>query len=239
MRAVWKRELRNYFLTPIGYVFMGIFLLVSGLFFMLNNLWSASSDLAAMFQMLNYVFMLIVPLLTMRLLSEERKNKTDQLLLTSPISIWSIVTGKFLAASSVLVLSLVFTGVYIAIIALFGTAYWGLILANYIGFLMLGASYIAIGVLVSALTESQLSAAVLTFGANLMLQFLESVAPQVSIPGVPWLSSAMSWLSLYSRYYSFTAGVISLADIIYYVSFIGVLLFLTVRIIDKRRWSEG
>ncbi len=239
MSAVWKRELKNYFLTPIGYVFMGIFLLVSGLFFMLNNLWSASSDLAAMFSMLNYVFMLIVPLLTMRLLSEERKNKTDQLLLTSPISIWSIVIGKFLAACTVLVFSLLFTGVYIAIIALFGTAYWGLILSNYIGFLMLGASYIAIGVLVSALTESQLSAAVLTFGANLFLQFLESVAPSLSIPGVPWLSSAVSWLSLYARYYSFTAGLISLADIIYYVSFIGVLLFLTVRVIDKRRWSEG
>lgn len=239
MIAIWKRELKNYFLTPIGYVFMGIFLLVGGLFFMINNLWSASSDLEQMFSMLNYVFMIVVPLLTMRLLSEEKKAKTDQLLITSPVSIWSIVAGKFLAACTVLLFSLVGTFVYIIIIALYSTPYWGLILSNYIGFFMLGACYIAIGVLMSALTESQLSAAVLTFGANLFLQFIESIAPSLSIPYMGWLTAALQWISLYSRYYSLMAGIISIADIIYYISFVGILLFLTVRVIDKRRWSEG
>lgn len=239
MRAIWKRELKNYFLTPIGYVFMSIFLLVNGLFFMINNLWSMSSSLDTMFSIMNYVFMLVVPLLTMRLMSEDRKNKTDQLLLTSPISIWSIALGKFMAACTVLLLSLCFTFAYIAIIAVYATPYWGLIVSNYLGFTLLGACYIAIGVLISAMTESQITAAVFTFGANLLLQFLESVGPSLNIPYMSWLPNAMSWLSLYSRYYSFTTGIISLADVIYYLSFIGVLLFLTVRVIDKRRWSEG
>lgn len=239
MVAIWKRELKNYFLTPIGYVFMGIFLLVGGVFFMLYNLFSASSDLASMFGNLNYLFMLLMPLLTMRLLSEERRNKTDQLLLTSPASIWAIVGGKFLAACSVLFLSILGTIFYVVIIATYSTPYIGLIIANYLGFFLLGCCYVAIGLLMSALTESQISAAVLTFGVNLLLQFMEAIGPSLSIPYMGWLSTVFSWLSLYTRYYAFSAGMISVADIIYYVSFCGVLLFLTVRVIDKRRWSEG
>ena len=239
MLAIWKREFKNYFLTPIGYVFMGVFLLVGGFFFFLYNMLSASSDLESMFSMLNYLFMLIMPLLTMRLLSEERKNKTDQLLLTSPIRISSIVAGKFAAACTVLLLSLIPTLFYVAVIVAYATPYPGLIISNYLGFFLLGCCYVAIGVLISALTESQLSAAVLTFGVNLLLQLLEAIGPSLSIPYLSWLPHVFSWISLYSRYYAFSAGMISIADIIYYASFCFIMLFLAVRVIDKRRWSEG
>lgn len=238
MLAIWKREIQNYFLTPIGYVFVGIFLLLGGVFFMMYNLYSQSSDLASMFGYLSYIFMLIVPLLTMRLLSEERRTRTDQLLLTSPLSIWSIVSGKFLAACSVLVLSLASTFFYIVVIVSYSTPYVGLIISNYLGFLLLSCCYIAIGVLMSALSENQLSAAVLTLGVNLLLQLLESVGPSLSVPYLSFLPTVFSWISLQARYYAFSIGIISIADIIYYASFCGIMLFLTVRVIDKRRWSE-
>lgn len=239
MRAIFRRELRNYFLTPIGYVFMGVFLLMGGIFFALWNLLSGSSDPTSVFSNLNYVFMLIVPLLTMRLLSEERKTRTDQLLITSPVSIGGIVMGKYLAALTVLLISMVPTLGYMGIMSAYSTLHWGLIVSNYIGFFLLGASYIAIGVLMSSLTESQLTAAIMTLFAILMLQILESVGSAITIPGMGWLSTAISWISLEGRYAAFSTGLISIANVIYYLSFIGILLLLTRRVIDKRRWSEG
>ena len=240
MLAIWKRELQNYYLTPIGYVFMGIFLLVGGIMFSLSNIYSASATLAGMLNNLNYIFMLIVPILTMKLLSEEKRSKTDQLLLTSPRSIWDIVLGKFLAACSVILISTAITMFYVIILAVYSNAtYPALIATNYLGFLLLGFSYVAIGVLMSALTESQVSAAVLTIGVNLLLQILESVGSSVSIPGFPLLNTVISWFSLYTRYNDFSGGILSIANVIYYISFCGVMLFLAVRVIDKRRWSEG
>ena len=116
MLAIWKREVQNYFLTPIGYVFMGVFLLCGGVFFFLYNIASTSSDLTTLFGNMSYLFMLVMPILTMRLLSEEKRTKTDQLLLTSPCSISDIVVGKFLAAVTVLFTTMVFMLVYVIII---------------------------------------------------------------------------------------------------------------------------
>lgn len=239
MLAIWKRELQSYFYTPIGYVFMGTFLLVGGFFFFMTNVASGSADLATLFSNLSYLFMLVVPVLTMRLLSEEKRNKTDQLVLTSPVSIMDIVAGKFLAACSVFFFTLLITLVYVLVISVYSTPYYGEILANYLGFFLLGCCYIAIGVLMSAVSENQVSAAVLTFGVNLLLQILEAVGPSLTIPYLTFLPTVFSWLSLYERYYAFTAGMISVADIVYYLSFCGIILFLAVRVIDKRRWSEG
>ena len=247
MLAIWKREVQNYFLTPIGYVFMGIFLLVGGIFFFLNNILSASADLSTMFGNLSYLFMLAVPILTMKLLSEEKRSKSDQLLLTSPRSIWDIVLGKFLAACTVLLATMAVTLLYVIVLyvysndMIYGTAVQaGLIISNYLGFFLLGCGYIAIGVLMSALTENQVSAAVLTLGVNMLLQMIESVLPQITLPGgLSFLNVGFSWLSMYTRYYEFAAGVLSIANVFYFVSLCGVILFLAVRVIDKRRWSEG
>lgn len=239
MVAVWKRELQAYFFTPIGYVFMGVFLLVGGYYFTFGNVNSLSSDLGTLFGNLTSLFMLLVPILTMRVLSEERKNKTDQLLLTSPVSIGAMVVGKFLASCSVLLITLIPTLFYVIVIAVYGTPYWGEIFTNYLGFFLMGCCYIAIGVLMSSLSENQVSAAVLTFAVNLLLQILEYMGPSLSIPYMSWLPSVFSWLSLYTRYYDFSAGMLSLANVLYFLSFMAVVLFLTVRVIDKRRWSEG
>ena len=239
MLAIWKREVQNYFLTPIGYVFMGIFLLLGGVFFYLNNIRAGSSDLSTMFGDLSWLFMLVVPILTMKLLSEERRNKSDQLLLTSPRSIWDIVLGKFFAACTVLLATMAVTLMYVLIICVYSTeVHAGMFVSNYIGFFLLGCAYIAIGTLMSALTENQVSAAVLTMGVNLLLQIVESVLPQITLPAaLEFLHPAFSWLSIYTRYNEFSVGILSIANIVYYLSLCGVILFLAVRVYDRRRFA--
>ena len=126
------------------------------------------------------------------------------------------------------------------ILAVYSSAtYPALIATNYLGFLLLGFSYVSIGVLMSALTENQVSAAVLTIGVNMLLQILESVGSSITIPGLSFLNTVISWMSLYKRFNDFSGGILSFANVIYYISFCGVMLFLAVRVIDKRRWSEG
>ncbi|MDD7413608.1 MAG: ABC transporter permease [bacterium] len=228
-------------MTPIGYVFMGVFLLCGGVFFFLSNIASSSSSLETLFGNMIYLFMLVMPILTMRLLSEEKRTKSDQLLLTSPLSITQIVVGKFLAAATVLFATMVVMLIYVVIICCYSTPYPGMIVSNYLGFFLVGCCYVSIGVLMSALTENQVSAAVLTFGANLLLQIFESLSSSLTIPTLGFinLNTVLSWMSLYKRYYDFTAGILSFANVLYYVSFCFVILFLAVRVIDKRRWSEG
>ena len=243
MLAIWKRELQNYYLTPIGYVFMGIFLLVGGVMFYLGNIMGMTPSAATLLGNLNYIFMLTVPILTMRLLSEERRTKTDQLLITSPLRIWDIVGGKFLAAATVVLLTTCCTLLYIALLSRYtDRMYPAAIACNHLGFLLLSLCYVALGLLMSALTESQVSAAVLTLGVNILLQILESVfsSSSFALPGaLSFLRPVLSWFSLYSRYNQFAAGRLSFANILYYLSFSGLMLFLTVRVIDRRRWSEG
>jgi ABC-2 type transport system permease protein len=243
MRAIWKREMQNYYLTPIGYVFMGIFLLVGGVMFFLGNVMSMTPSVATLLGNLNYIFMLTVPILTMRLFSEEKRTKTDQLLITSPRGIWDIVLGKFMAAASVVAITTCCTLLYVFLLRPYtNSMYPAAIACNYLGFLQLSLCYVALGLLMSAVTESQVSAAVLTLGVNLLLEILESVfsSASFSLPSfLSFLRPVLSWFSLYSRYNQFAAGRLSFANMLYYLSFAGLMLFLTVRVIDRRRWSEG
>jgi ABC-2 type transport system permease protein len=239
MRAIYKRELQSYFYTPLGYVFMGVFLLLTGIFFLSGNLLPMNANLGILFDSMSYLFMLIMPLLTMRLLSEEKRARTDQLLFTSPLPLGAIVLGKYLAAITVLALTILLTLPCVGILFAYGAPHAPLIASGYLGFFLLGASYVAVGILMSAVTESQLTAAVATFGVNLMIQFIESVGPSLDVPQLPWLPSAISWVSLYDRYYAFTAGLISPSNLVYFLTFIFVLLFMTARVLDRRRWRSA
>ena len=240
MRAVWKREWQAMFTTPIGYVFMGLFLLVSGYFFWGYNLSSSSSDMSGFFDRIAYILVMFVPVLTMRLLSEERRNKTDQLLITSPMSIWGIVMGKFLSAASVLLTTLAVTLLYPVIVAIFGTLSVGMVFTSYLGCFLLGCVYIAIGLLISSICENQLTAAIVTLVVNILLQVLEFV-PQMLPAGstFAFVGRLFGWLSLSTRNTEFAVGLLSPSNVLYLISFAGVLLFLTVRVIEKRRWSEN
>lgn len=236
MFAVFKREFQSYFLSPIAYIFIGTFIFVSGIFFTLINISSNSASFNQTLGQITFVFMLIVPVLTMRLLSEDRKNKTDQLLLTSPVSLWDIVIGKYLAAVSVLVASLVVSFIFPIIISIFGELPLGEIVAGYIGFFLLGCALISIGLFISSVTENQVIAAILTWFIILFIwvgdYFINMISNQ-------FIANILQWFSLYSRMNIFTYGLLSFTPVMYFISFSWVFVFMTVRSIESRRWSES
>jgi ABC-2 type transport system permease protein len=288
MLAVFRRELRAYFASPIGFVFVGFFILIAAVFFAISNLLSGNPGFTAVLSSLTFVFLFLVPILTMRLLTEETRQRTDQLLITSPLSITGIVLGKYFAAVGVFVITLLLTALFPVIMsfyALLGLAWWE-ILGGYIGFLLMGCAFISIGLFFSSLTDNPLIAAVETFAALLLIWILDFVAqsvPSDPISGLVFLAllggalvalvffstrnapatavtfvlaaaavvllflfvrplftgligKILSWFSLVKRYSDFTLGLLSLSPIVYYISFSGAFIFLTIRMIEKRRW---
>lgn len=235
MLSIIRKEWRSYFFTPTGYVFVAIFWLLGTAFFFLYNILAASADLSALFGNLSYLFMLIVPLLTMRLFSEERKQKTDQLFYCSPVSLLSVVGGKFLAALGVLAVSLLGTELYLVILAQRTALAPGMVLAHYLAFLLLGGSYIAVGLFMSALTDSQITAAVLTLAMNMLLQLLEMSAGTMTVPWLPFLPALMQCITLNQRYAQIASGVIYPTDIGYFLAFTAVFLAATVVVLARRK----
>lgn len=235
MWAIYKREMQNYFKSTQAYIFMAAFTLLSSFIFTLYNLLTLSSDLNFTFSSMSLVYILIIPILTMRLMSEDRKNKTDQLLLTAPVSVWDVVLGKYLAAITVLMITLMVSLVFVVIIAIFGIPSYGEILSAYLGFFMLGMALVALGLFMSSLTDSMVTAAVSTFAIVFLLYLLDNVVGYID---AEWLSVLIGWLSAYTRFQDFGMGLLSLSGTVYYFSFAGVFLFLTVQTLQKRRWSE-
>lgn len=235
MLSIIRKEWRSYFFTPTGYVFVAIFWLLGTAFFFLYNILAASADLSSLFGNLSYLFMLIVPLLTMRLFSEERKQKTDQLFYCSPVSLLSVVGGKFLAALGVLAVSLLGTGLYLVILAQRTSLFPGMVAAHYLAFLLLGGSYIAVGLFMSALTDSQITAAVLTLAMNMLLQLLEMSAGTMTTPWLPFLPQLMQLITLNQRYAQIASGVIYPTDIGYFLAFTAVFLAATVVVLARRK----
>ena len=235
MLSIIRKECRSYFFTPTGYVFVAIFWLLGTAFFFLYNILAASADLSSLFGNLSYLFMLIVPLLTMRLFSEERKQKTDQLFYCSPVSLLSVVGGKFLAALGVLAVSLLGTGLYLVILAQRTALAPGMVLAHYLAFLLLGGSYIAVGLFMSALTDSQITAAVLTLAMNMLFQLLEMSAGTMTVPWLPFLPQLMQCITLNQRYAQIASGIIYPTDIGYFLAFTAVFLAATVVVLARRK----
>ena len=234
MKAIFRRELRAYFQTPVGYVFIGMFLAVSGYFFAVSNLLTKSPDLGQVLSNMLLMFLFLIPVLTMRLLSEERNSRTDQLLLTSPVSVRSIVLGKFAAAATIYLLTLGITLLYLLVLRIWGTPSMEKIICNYIGFALLGFAFIAVGLFISSLTQNQASAAMATFATLLLLYAVEWSRGMVHSPVILFLIDCLSVTKWYSE---FELGVLSVPAIIYYVSFTAVLLLCTMHTVDKRRWN--
>jgi len=232
--AIYKREMKSYFTSPIGYVYVCAYLFAMALFFKMYMLDTGYSNVAYFFGGSLIIYMFLVPILTMRLFSEEKKTKTDQILLTSPVSVTGVVLGKFLAALSVYTIALIPTIVAIGFVDHYGGVAWGLTIGNYIGIFCLGMTFIAIGCFLSAVTESQVVAAVLSFTVLMSLYFMDTLASSVNSA---FLTKVISFISLYDRYSDFTSGLFPLSSIVYYISIAVVFVFLTIRIIEKRRWS--
>ena len=234
MFAIFKRELKAYFTSPLGYVFLAIFYTFSGLFFYIFSLSVGSTDISSVFLMMFIVLMVFVPLLTMRLLSEDKKQKTDQLILTAPVSLLSIVMGKFLAAYAIFAIGVAVMPVYGFVMSTFATVSWLPIWGNTVGLLLLGGIFVSIGLFISSLTENQMIAAIGGFFINLMILLMNTL--KSALPN-GFLQDVLSSISVYSRYSEITSGIFSLSSLIFFVSVIFIFLFLTVRVLEKRRWA--
>jgi len=236
MFVIFRRDFLAYFRTPVGYVFMGVFLSLSGLIFYLYNLQYLSGDLLSFLSQLTLLVMLLCPLLTMRLLCEERQKKSDQLVLTSPVSLGGMVGGKYLAAASVMGLTILLTNVYTLIIAICGKVYAGEWLAGYLGFTLQSLAFLALDLFVSCFAKNQMTGAVLAFGANFLLWMADLLADR--LPFV-WMGEAMRFISLYDRYEPFRLGQLSYSGILFFITFAACCLVAAVRVMDSRRFSEG
>ena len=234
MGAIIKRELYSYFCSPVAYVYMAIFLFFSGLFFSMVCLAGDTSNLTYVFNNMFLVIVLLTPLMCMKLLSDEKRLKTDQALLTSPVSIPGIVLGKFFSACLLYLICMAIFLIYGFTLSFFVTPKWPVILCNCFGLFLLAATLIAVDIFLSSLTESQMIAAVSGFAAGLFVYLLDNVAGAVS---VTFVNKALTAISFLNHYQNFTVGLLSLADVVFFLSLIALFVFLTVRVIEKKRWS--
>ncbi len=236
MGAIYRREMQGYFYTPSAYVFIGVFLTLGSIFFGITNLASRSSNLLETLAQLSYLWMLLSPVLTMRLIAGERRQHTDQLLFSSPCSLTGLILGKFFAACTVLLLAVAATGMYALIVAVYGRLYPAETAVGYLGLLLQGCCFIALDMFVSCFARSQMAAAAAGVGVNLLVWLSDVIASAVS---VSWIGSLLNFISLYKRFAPFARGQLSLSNVLYNLLFMGIMLFLSVRALDARRWSEA
>ena len=234
MKAIMKRDLLGYFSSPIGYVIIAAFLLYTNYFFYYYNIRGLTSSLSYVFSEMTFVLCFTIPLVTMRLLSEEKKQKTEQGLLTAPVSLTGIVLGKYFAALTMYVIAVSIAFVYGLILSLFGTVAWMTVLSNYLAILLVGGAFIAVGLFISSLTENQVAAAAAGIICLLMFFLVDTLAARVSIS---WLQTALYGLSFYTRYYAFTCGIFDISSVLFFISTAVLFNFFTVRVFEKRRWS--
>ncbi len=234
MLAIYKREMRSYFTTPIGYVFIAVFLAVSGFSFALTTLQTQSSDVSLYFQFLMFAYIVILPLLTMKTFAEERRTRTEQLLLTAPVSLPGMVLAKFFAAFTMFFGTLLVSALYFYPLSLYGDVNWARVWGSLIAMVLIGMTFISIGIFVSSLTENQFTASFATIGILLGLMIVAALNNIIDSYAV---RAVLDWISIYSRYMNFTYGIFDFGAVVYYTSICVVFLFLSVRVFEKRRWS--
>lgn len=233
MNTIYKRELSAFFRSPVAYCVIGMFMVMTGLFFWIYNVLSGSVYFGNTLNTISMFLIFFSPIITMRLLAEERKNGTEVLLRTSPVSLWGIVLGKFLAAYTVFAIMVLLTVVYPIIMSFFGTVPFAVTFGAYVGFLLVGAVFVAIGIFTSSVTENQIVAAVSGIVVLLIMYFMQSIG--ATIGGV--FGTVLMWLSPLSRFSEFASGIMNFASLIFYLSFTGVMLLITVMNLERKRWN--
>lgn len=287
MLAIFKKEMRTYFTSMIGYIFLVFFTFITGIFYSLYCVLYLNGDFTVVLSSIILVFLLLIPTVTMRLLAEESKQKTDQLLLTSPVKVTSIVVAKYLSAISLLLISILIISLFPLFLMPFGKIPSAQIFGAFVAFFLVGACFISVGLFISSLTDNQIVAAVASFGVLLAMYIMDSI-----VQGLPTsrISSAIfavalvlllalfvynnlknvyisvavlvigatlivclyaivptifdglmvnifSWFSIMRRFENFFLGIFDISSIVYYISFASIFVYLTVQVIEKRRWS--
>ena len=287
MTAIFKKEMRTYFTTLTGYAFLGFFVLITGYFFISQNVSVYSADYSNTLVGTMIMFLILVPVLTMRLFAEEARQKTDQLLYTSPLKVTDIVVGKFLAAICLFLIGIAITMIFPYILSRYGEINVKGLVGVVTGYFLMGSCLISVGIFVSVLTDNQIVAAAGTFAALFLLLMMDSIAVNAPITRIPSLIfvaviifvilavlynstkslmgtlliglicyvllaaafvfvpslfdstiiRVLGWLSVLNRFENFYMGLFGLSDVVYYLTFAAAFLYLTVNVIEKRRWS--
>jgi ABC-2 type transport system permease protein len=230
--AIAERELKSYFVSPVAYVVTALFLLIAGYLFSVILLNTNEATLRYLISNLSVIWLFITPALTMRLLAEEARTGTIELLLTNPVRDVEVVVGKYLGVLGFLLVMLAFTLYYPALLFIFGNPDRGPMIAGYLGVILQAAAFLAIGLMASSLTQNQIVAAVLTFAILLIMWLAESVANFIGSPG----SDVMRYLSVNTHLQDFSRGVIDTTHIIYFISVVAAALLLTFLSLQARRW---
>ena len=234
MTAILKKELGSFFTSAVGYVVLAVYYFFPGLFFYYYCFRMDSKDMATVFSNMFMITVLVIPIITMKSLSEEKKQKTDQALLTSPLGLGEIVIGKFLGALVMFLCCMLIYVLFALTLSFYSAPDWSVFIGNLLGTILLGASMIAINIFISSLTESMIISAIVGVCAGLVIFFIDSIAALVS---VTWISTAISSLSFVGHYQNFTTGILSVSDMVFFLSVIALFSFLTLRVLEKRRWS--
>ena len=232
MCAIYKKELRAYLTSMTGYIFMAVLLAVTSLYYVANCLVGGYPVFGAVLSSVYFVLLIIVPVLTMRSMAEEKRQKTDQLLMTAPVSLWKIVLGKYLAMVTIFLIPMAVICLYPLILLQFGSVSLPMAYTAILGYTLFGAACLAIGLFLSAVTESQVIAAVLTFGVLFFLNMASGIANVIGASGI--LASVFNALCIYQPFINFVQGMFDLTGVIYYVTVIALALFLTVQLLQKK-----
>lgn len=243
MKAIFKREFASYFKSPIGYIFIGLFFAFSSLIFMTTNILYGTTSMTNYFVTNCYIFIVAVPLLTMKMFSEEKKLKTDQLLLTAPVKVTEIALGKFLSALAILGIAVLSTVIYLPFMKIYGNPAILESVIGYIGIFLFGAMLVSIGMFISNLTQSQVISAIATLAVVAVLMMAGSINLDFTLlfNGVfgflgAFLNGALEFLNVTERFYDFASGTLNVVPLVYFVSFTALFILLTVNTIEKRRW---
>ena len=244
MLAIYKKEMHSYFTTVTGYIFLAVALIISSFVFSITTIFADTSDLSSYFSMILFLLIIFLPILTMRSFSDERRTKTEQLLLTSPNSIFSLVIGKFLSAFTMYIIYLALSCFNFIVLYLptfrpetSSAPNTPMIIGNLIALVLVGMCFIAIGIFVSTLTENMFASAVITVGILFGLLIINGVGNLFSADSLYVLRYIIDWLSIFARYDAFVYAYFDISALIYYISITGIFLFLSERVFQARRLS--
>ncbi len=234
MFAIFKREISAYFNSIIGYIFIAVIYFFGGLFFWATSLFPQNAELSGVFDNMTMIVQFIIPILTMRIISEDLKLKTDQALLTAPISTASIALGKYFSTVFVYLMGICVTLFYAATISFFTVPDWVVIIGNFVGLLLLGMALISIGMFISSLTDSQIVAAVATYAISLFIVLMDGIS---GFFNKSFVSKIFSYLSFSGHYKNFTLGILDWSDMTFFISICVIFVCLTAYVLEKRKWS--
>jgi len=235
MGTVYRREMKAYFNSPVAYAIIAVFMVMIGLFFWIRCLLYASTDFSRVLSTVSEYLAMIVPIITMKLLADERRNGTEVLLRTAPKQMWKIVLGKYFAALSLFAIMLAATIIYPILLTFLSEdgIPVGKVFSGYVAFFLLGACYIAIGLLCSSFTDSQVVAAISGIVVLWLVQLIQSIGATVG----GTFGSILQWISPLKRYSDFSLGQFNFASLFFYISFSAVVVYLTIANVERRRWS--